>query len=67
MKKYILKAPFGSVLAPMGAVDEQQLRDYGVQITDKTWHAKFKDDPIEDVLGYFRSIGYSVEVFNKLN
>jgi len=67
MKKYILKAPFGSVLAPMGAIDEQKLRDNGVQITDATWHEKFKNDPIEDVIGYFRSIGYSVEAFNKLN
>lgn len=62
MIKFILKAPIGSVLAPMGAIDEQQLRDYGMQIADKTWQEKFKDDPIEDVVGYFRSIGYSVEV-----
>lgn len=67
MKKYILKAPIGSVIAPMGAINEQQLRDYGVQIADETWQAKFKNDPIEDVLGYYRSIGYVVEVFDKLN
>lgn len=67
MKKFILKAPIGSVLAPMGAIDEQQLRDYGVQIADVTWQEKFKNDPLDNVLNYYRRIGYVVEVFDKLN
>lgn len=67
MKKFVLKAPFGSTIAPMGAIDEQQLRDFGVQIADVTWQDKFRNDPLKDVLEYFRNIGYVIEVFDKQN
>lgn len=60
-KTYTLSAPIGNAIAPEGPINEQQLREFGAQLSaDDTWKAKFDGDPIEDVLQYFKTAGYKV-------
>lgn len=61
-QKYTVEAPIGNVLAPIGKITEEELRDFGASISaEETWREKFKSDPIEEVLGYFKTAGFKVE------
>ena len=61
-QKYTITAPMGNVLAPVGPLNEQELRDFGASISpEPTWKEKFEKDPIEQVLEYFRNAAYAVK------
>ena len=65
-KKYTIKAPVGTYLAPEGPIDENQLREFALQINNNeegqdVWIEKIQKDDIESVVEWLEGIGYEIE------
>ena len=70
MKKYILKAPVGTYLAPEGPIDDKQLREFALEINNneegrEIWEEKIQKDEIESVVEWLEGIGYEIEIVDK--
>lgn len=64
-KKYIIQAPAGSIVAPQGAVSENVVRSFALQIIQDAdavavWSEKIEKDPIADILDFLRGAGYGI-------
>jgi hypothetical protein len=65
VKTYKIKAPIGNIVVPKDKLNEDELRQFALQLvtTDDVavWRDKILKDPIDEIAEWLRNLEYEIE------